>query len=77
MSRYKGNHEECESCGIRYRNFRTGLTYGDVWLMFWTPQDAPRDEWKYKSRGVVLGKWHEIKQLFWNQHKEECEPNDE
>lgn len=73
MSRYCGNGEECRVCGLNYGRFRTGLTYQDVWLFYWTPQDAPREEWKHKTRGVVLGKWFETKQQMWTQHKEECE----
>ena len=48
-----------------YDKFRTGLTYRDVWEMM---RDDSRDagRWRYKTRGVVLGMWHELKlQLFY------------
>lgn len=73
QSKYGGNNEECPTCGITYGRFKTGLTYYEVWLMFWTPPDAPLDEWKYTRRGTILGKWFEIKQDEWAQHKDECE----
>jgi len=72
VSRYVGNGDECPTCGTTYGAFRTGFTWRDVWLFFWTPQDAPPDEWKRKSRGVILGRWFEIKQSMWKQHVEEC-----
>lgn len=71
MSRYVGNAEECPTCSTRYGDFRTGFTWRDVWLFFWD-DDAPRDEWKRKTRGVILGKWFEIKQDMWRQHLGEC-----
>lgn len=73
QSRYCGNGERCPTCGETYGNFKTGLTYFEVWLMFWDPPDTPPDEWKYATRGVVLGKWFQIKQEWWERHKEECE----
>lgn len=38
---------------MSYDQFRTGLTYRDVYGMVW--------ERKYKRRGTVLGKWRQIK----------------
>jgi hypothetical protein len=72
MSSYRGNSERCRHCQLTYGKFRTGLCYRDVWLMFYTPSEAPSDEWKYKTRGVVLGKWFEIKQELWQQHLIDC-----
>jgi hypothetical protein len=43
-----------------YDRFRTGLTYQDVWEMLRDDTDDTT-RWKYKTRGVVLGKWHQIK----------------
>lgn len=40
---------------------------------YWTPDDAPSDEWKYKTRGVILGKWNEIKLDLWEDHQDQCE----
>lgn len=72
MSRYAGNDDECPTCGAKYRDLRTGLTWRDVWLFFWNATDAPREEWKRKSRGVILGRWFQIKQELWKQHRDEC-----
>lgn len=72
MSNYAGNDEECEHCQLTYGRFRTGFSYQDIWLMFWTPADADPSEWKRKTRGVILGKWFEIKQTMWNEHQERC-----
>jgi hypothetical protein len=72
QSKYSGNNEKCPVCGLTYGNLKTGFTYYDVWLMLWTPSETPTDEWKYKTRGVILGKWHEIKNDYWKRHLEEC-----
>ncbi len=72
MSRYSGNHEECPTCSLTYGRFRTGFVWEDIRMMFWNAADAPVSEWKYKSRGVILGKWFEIKQDMWAHHIETC-----
>jgi hypothetical protein len=33
--------------------------------------DDPAD-WNNKTRHTVLGKWHEIKKLWWELHLKEC-----
>jgi hypothetical protein len=71
VSRYHGNSEQCFGCGISYGDFRTGLTYREVWLMLADNSTDPSD-WKYKRRGTILGNWHAIKQQLWERHKEEC-----
>jgi hypothetical protein len=43
-----------------YDEFRTGLTYRDIWAMLADESDDPAD-WKRKSRGVILWHWHKIK----------------
>lgn len=50
---------------IPYAQFRTGLTYRDVYEMLWSP-DEDRATWRHKSRGVVLGKWHQIKREMYD-----------
>lgn len=72
MSQYHGNDEECPSCALTYGRFRTGFTWREVWLMFWDPPDTPHDEWQRSSRGLVLGKWFEIKQEMWAHHVDVC-----
>ncbi len=59
-------------CGLNYDDFRTGLRYRDVFEMLWVPDNSPQ-KWKQKRRHSVLGKWHEIKQKMWSQHKKFCE----
>lgn len=49
---------------VPYDQFRTGLTFAEVRRMLWSPSENPRD-WRYKSRGVVLGTWHELKQQLY------------
>ena len=53
-----------------YDEFRTGLTYRDVWEMF---RDDSEDssKWKYKRRRTVLGAWHEIKLQLYHQAVDE------
>lgn len=72
MSRYCGNDEKCDTCGVTYGAFRTGFSWGDIWLMFWTPDDAPPGDWVRKNRGRILGRWFEIKQDMWAHHIKEC-----
>ena len=72
QSGYRGNAEECPTCKLTYGNFKTGFKYFDIWMMYWNPPDTPPEEWVYKRRGTILGKWFELKQLYWEQHKEEC-----
>ena len=49
-----------------YDAFRTGLTYKDVWEMLRNDSDD-RATWRYKSRGVILGMWHELKLQLYEQ----------
>lgn len=75
MSAYKGNSDCCpHGCGLTYGELRTGLRYFDVFVML-MDYSSDRDEWQYKRRGTVLGKWHEIKQQMWTYHCDEggCE----
>jgi hypothetical protein len=55
MSKYGANHSL-----LGYDDFRTGLTYRDVWQMLYDESDDSAN-WKYKRRGTVLGMWHELK----------------
>lgn len=56
---------------MRYGDFRTGLTYEDIFLMLWRPAGNP-SEWIYKRRHTVLGKWNQVKREMWAQHLTEC-----
>ena len=51
---------------LGYDKFRTGLTYQAVWEMLRNESEDTKD-WKYKSRGVVLGMWHELKLQLYHQ----------
>jgi hypothetical protein len=72
VSRYRGNNETCDRCGIRYKDFRTGLDYKTIYEWLWSSSEDS-SEWKYKRRGTVLGRWHMEKQNLWKQHLHECE----
>lgn len=63
--------DECPYCALRYKDFRTGLTFKDVKALFWTLSDDPAD-WKYCRRHTVLGKWHQIKKEMWELHLKGC-----
>jgi len=62
----------CPTCGIDYRDFTTGLSFADVRQLLWTGDDRP-ENWRYKRRNTVLGKWRQIKAEFWNQHLDTCD----
>jgi len=62
----------CEVCGERYADFRTGLTFADVRRSMFVASDDPAD-WRYKTRRMVLGHWHEIKLLQWRERHAMCE----
>lgn len=64
--------EACPHCGMTYGEFRTGLTYGDVYLMLWSHSDDPTT-WRYKRRHTILGLWMSIKRDQWTAHLAECE----
>lgn len=57
---------------VRYEDFRTGLTYGDVYRMMWVDNPDP-STWRHKSRGCVLGYWRALKlqmyDVYLNQHE--------
>lgn len=74
MSRYYGNHERCPSCGMLYRDFRcTAFTcFQEVKDSLWIDSDNS-DDWKYKRKGTVLGRWHMAKKREWEEHLVICE----
>lgn len=71
MSSYHGNGEKCAACGVTYGKFRT-----DVWMQFWNDSGTPQDQWPRKSRGIILGRWHEMKKELWAKHVSECAPRE-
>lgn len=52
---------------IPYDDFRTGLTFGEVRMMFWS-YNEDSSTWRYKRRGTVLGKWHQIKLEMYDEY---------
>lgn len=67
MSRYVGNNDKCPHCGVRYKEFHTGLNYADVYLWFCTADPDP-STWRYKRRNTILGRWHQEKKEQWKRH---------
>jgi hypothetical protein len=67
----KPHHQECPACGLKYEDFRTGLTFQDVKDTFWSGSDDPAD-WKYSRRHSVLGRWHQMKLELWTEHTDNC-----
>lgn len=66
-------HEStCDVCGMEYDDFRTGETFQSVLDDMWSGSEDPED-WNYKGRHSVLGRWHQIKQSDWRDHLKECE----
>ncbi len=57
---------------MTYRQFKTGLTYRDVYQMLWVHSEDSR-EWRYKRRATVLGFWHELKLQLWERVQDEKE----
>jgi hypothetical protein len=45
---------------IPYEQFRTGLTYRDVYQLLWSWSDDRRT-WRHKRRRTVLGYWRQLK----------------
>lgn len=58
-------------CGARYDEFRTGLSFADVRAMMRSASDNPAD-WRQKRRNSVLGFWHELKLMMWEQAHGAC-----
>jgi hypothetical protein len=62
----------CPNCDMHYDDFRTGLSYSDVYATFWRAADD-QAEWHPKRRNSILGRWHEIKQEMWAEHLTQCQ----
>lgn len=65
MSRRPARAIDCKE--VNYSEFRTGLTYADVYMMLWSGSDDAAT-WRYERRGTVLGKWRQIKQEMWAEY---------
>jgi hypothetical protein len=63
--------KKCPTCGMDYKDFRTGLTFAEVKAdMFVESEDSA--DWVYKRRRCVLRRWNKIKISMWKYHIEEC-----
>lgn len=62
---------DCEYCGARYRDMKTGLDFQAVKDMLWV-EDPDPDRWRHKGRHSVLGLWYEIKRQMWTDHLHLC-----
>lgn len=62
---------EC-SCGAKYRDQRTGLTFKAVRRMLFTSDPDPK-AWRNKGRRAVLGFWHELKWSEWQSYHGGCD----
>lgn len=73
-SAYGRNRDMVCVCGVKYDDFRTGMDFTDVRNMIITiGTDKKTGKTKYGRRSGVLGYWHELKMLYWDQHVGECE----
>lgn len=63
----------CPGCGVQYKDFRTGFSFGGVQEMMWSPSENS-EEWRSKRRSGVLGYWMQLKQDMWRGHQRECRP---
>lgn len=59
------------TCGARYADMRTGLTFADVRQMLFVASDDP-SQWRNRRRNGVLGFWHELKLMQWEQLHGSC-----
>jgi hypothetical protein len=65
------NGDFCPICGLEYKDLRTKLTFKKVYSMFWTDSEDS-NQWRYKRRHTILGKWHQIKKEMWQEHLHMC-----
>jgi hypothetical protein len=68
--------DQCFVCGITYEEFPSGETYQSVYDMLWSGDEDP-DTWQFKRRNTILGKWHQIKQMDWKYHLDQCQENED
>lgn len=64
--------QECPHCDLTYDRLRTGYTYSDIYMMFWSG-DEDSTTWVNKRRHTILGRWHQIKVGMWDEHLEICQ----
>lgn len=52
-----------------YNNFRTGLSFSEIFWMLRSPSEDPKD-WPNITYHTVLGKWHQIKLEMFSQMRD-------
>lgn len=57
----------CPICELRYDDFRTGLTFKQVRDQLYVASEDSED-WVYKRRHTVLGRWRMLKLEMWEDH---------
>jgi hypothetical protein len=67
---------DCPTCGMAYKDLKTGLDFDAVKDMLWIQDDNP-EFWRHKRRGSVLGLWYEIKRGMWADHLEMCKAGEQ
>lgn len=59
-------------CGKRYDDFRTNEDFASVRQSMFSHDPDPKT-WRYRTRRMVLGAWHELKLRLFELHRQECE----
>lgn len=67
------NPAPCDSCGLEYGAFRTGLDFGTVSRMM-RVGGTDASQWRHVHRRGVLGFWRGLKLQWFAQHLGECAP---
>lgn len=63
----------CPGCKLRYDDFRTGMKFKQIRRdIIAIGTDTHTGKTKYGRRNGVLGYWHELKMMLWDQHVGEC-----
>lgn len=63
----------CETCGLRYDDFRSGMTFKEVRnLIITIGWCTKKNKIKHGRRNGVLGFWHELKIQMWSVHEGDC-----
>lgn len=62
---------DCPTCGMKYRDLKTGLDFRTVQDMLFVDDPDPTT-WRHKGRHSVLGLWFEIKRGMWDEHLNLC-----
>lgn len=69
----KNRNMVCPGCRLAYDTFTTGMTWKQVRNdIIAIGIDRKTGKTKYGRRHGVLGYWHELKMMLWDQHVGEC-----